>query len=587
MRALSLIRKALIDRGVLWCSLLLLSFSSTQAFELQLNGLTAKLRKNVVSYLEPLIKDEKVLDDRLRARIEDGIRQALRAKGYYTPSVVSLTVVQQLASERVLKVNIDPGRALTIAGVKITVNGDAKEDVLYQALLEKGPPAIGDVLDHGQFDHFLSQLSNLAAHHGYFDAELIHAELQVVPSRYQAFWNITFNSGNRYCFGSVLLQGSPFAPELIQTLIPFKVGDPYTGEGLLELSRRLSATQWFNSVTVTPQFERRKEDGCLPLLVLVTPRKRNNMDLGLGYVSGRGPGFRMSWQKPWINRLGHSVESSLQLAKPEQQLTLTYRLPLLKNPLEQYYLFSTGFENKRENDTCSKALTVDLARYWDLWSGWQPSFGLHWRGDHFTQGTQPPTASYLLYPSISINRIRQHGGLMPDWGDSQRYTIDCSRQLWPSAVTFTRFQLKNVWIRTPKQYHRYLIRLGAGLINTSNFSRIPASLRFFAGGDGSIRGYPYHSLSPKDSQGKLTGASRLATGSAEYHYLLTDAWWLALFIDSGVAAHKLTKKDIKRGVGVGLRWSSPIGPIKMDIARAINDRQHRKLQFYLAFGSEL
>lgn len=577
-----------MDSSTLCCSLLLLSFSSLQAFELQLSGLPTELQENVTSHLEPLIKDGKVLDGRLRARVEEGIHQALRAKGYYAPRIVSLTtVVQRLTSQALLKVHIEPGRALKIAGVKITLDGAAKEDLLYQALLKRDPPAYGDLLDHGQFDRFLSQLSNLAAHRGYFDAELIKAELQVVPSRYQAFWNITFNSGKRYCFGAVTLQGSPFDPELIQTLIPFKAGEPYTVEGMLELSRRLSATQWFNSVTVTPQFEHRKENDCLPLLVLVTPRKRNNIELGLGYASGRGVGFRVNWRKPWINRLGHSVESRLQLAKPEQKLKMRYRLPLLKNPLEQYYLFSAGFENRRENDTCSKAWTVDLARYWDLWSGWQPALNLHWRGDHFTQGTQPPTTSYLLYPSVSINRIRQRGGLMPDWADSQRYTIDFSNQLWRSAVTFSRFQLKNSWIRTSKQHHRCLIRLNAGWINTGNFSRIPASLRFFAGGDGSLRGYPNNTLSPKDAQGKLTGASRLATGSVEYHYPFREAWWLALFVDSGVAAHKLTKQAIKHGAGVGLRWSSPIGPIKLDIARAIGDRRQRKLQFYLAFGSEL
>lgn len=564
-----------------------LSFLSPQAFELQLTGLTKELRNNVIVHLEPLIKDEKVLDGRLQAHVEKGIYQALRAKGYYTPDIVSLTVVQRPAAQGLLKVHIDSGRALTIAGVKITLNGDAKEDELYQALLKSDPPAIGEVLDHGQFDHFLSQLSNLAAHRGYFDAEISKAELQVVPSRYQAFWSITFNSGKRYGFGSVTLQGSPFAPQLIQALVPFKTDEPYTGEGLLELSRRLSATQWFNSVTVTPQFEHRKKHGCLPLLVQVTPRKRNSIELGLGYVSGRGPGFRVNWRKPWINRLGHSVESRLKLAKPEQQFKVAYRLPLLKNPLEQYYLVSAGFENRRENDTYSKAWTIDLARYWDLWSGWQPALSLHWRSDHFTQGTQAPITSYLLYPSVSINRIRQRGGLMPDWGDSQRYTIDFSNQLWRSTVTFTRFQLKNVWIRSSKQHHRCLIRLNAGWINTGNFSMIPASLRFFAGGDGSIRGYPSRTLSPKDAQGKLTGASRLVTGSVEYHCPLSEAWWLALFVDGGVAAHKLTKQDINRGAGVGLRWSSPIGPIKLDIARAIGDRGQRKLQLYLAFGSEL
>ncbi|STQ46701.1 Outer membrane protein/protective antigen OMA87 [Ewingella americana] len=116
---------------------------------------------------------------------------------------------------------------------------------------------------------------------------------------------------------------------------------------------------------------------------------------------------------------------------------------------------------------------------------------------------------------------------------------------------------------------------------------MPPSLRFFAGGDRSIRGYKYKSLSPRDSDGKLTGASKLATGSLEYQYNVTGKWWGAVFVDSGEAVNDIAKSNVKTGAGVGVRWASPIGPVKFDIAAPVADKDEHGLQFYIGLGPEL
>lgn len=132
-----------------------------------------------------------------------------------------------------------------------------------------------------------------------------------------------------------------------------------------------------------------------------------------------------------------------------------------------------------------------------------------------------------------------------------------------------------------------MTRANLGWIETGSFSRVPPSLRFFAGGDRSIRGYKYKSISPRDSDGKLTGASKLATGSLEYQYNVTGKWWGAVFIDSGEAVNDLARTNLKTGAGIGVRWASPVGPVKLDIARPIGDNDKRGLQFYIGLGPEL
>lgn len=103
-----------------------------------------------------------------------------------------------------------------------------------------------------------------------------------------------------------------------------------------------------------------------------------------------------------------------------------------------------------------------------------------------------------------------------------------------------------------------------------------------------MRGYGYKKISPKNSEGKLIGASKLLTGSAEYQYQVYEDWWLATFADTGLAADKYSVDELRYGAGVGVRWASPIGAIKFDIATPIRDKDNSKnIQFYIGLGSEL
>lgn len=132
-----------------------------------------------------------------------------------------------------------------------------------------------------------------------------------------------------------------------------------------------------------------------------------------------------------------------------------------------------------------------------------------------------------------------------------------------------------------------MARGNLGWIETNDFERVPPDLRFFAGGDRSIRGYKYKSISPKDDDGKLTGASKLATGSLEYQYNVTGKWWGAVFVDSGEAVNDIKQSNFKTGAGVGVRWQSPVGPIKVDFAVPVGDKEEHGLQFYIGLGPEL
>ena len=567
-------------------SLLLTSgIASAANVRLQVEGLSGDLEKNVRAQLSTIESDEVAPNRRFRARVNDAIREGLKALGYYEPTIDFELKPAPKKGRQVLLAKVTPGEPIRIGGTDVILRGGARGDRAYLKLLQTRPK-IGTVLNHSDYDSFKSELTTVALRRGYFDSEFKKSQLGISLERHQAFWDIDYDSGERYRFGDVTFEGSQIREEYLQNLVPFKKGDDYNSRDLAELNRRLSATGWFNSVVVAPEFDKARESKILPLNGAVSPRKRNTVETGLGYSTDVGPRMKTSWKKPWVNAYGHSLTTNLSISAPEQQLDLSYKIPLLKNPLEEYYLVQGGFKSTDLNDTKADSSTLALSRYWELSSGWQRAINLRWSLDHFTQGDVTNT-TMLLYPGVSISRTRSRGGLMPTWGDSQRYSIDYSNTMWGSDVDFSVIQAQNTWIRTLYEHHRFVLRGNLGWIETGDFDKVPPDLRFFAGGDRSIRGYDYKSISPKDSNGDLQGASKLATGSVEYQYNVSGKWWGAMFVDSGEAVSDIRESDWKTGAGVGVRWQSPVGPIKLDFAVPIGDKEEHGLQFYIGLGPEL
>ncbi|EOW6719780.1 autotransporter assembly complex protein TamA [Cronobacter dublinensis] len=573
-------------RNLCWAALLMASASTAAPVRLQVEGLSGALQKNVRAQLSTIQVDEVTPDRRFRARVDDAIRKGLKALGYYEATIdFELREPPAGGRRQVLLARVNPGEPVRIGATNVILRGGARDDKEYLALLKKRP-AVGTVLNHNDYDSFKKGLTSVALRRGYFDSEYKKSQLGVSVERRQAFWDIDYDSGTRYRFGDVTFAGSQIREEYLQNLVPFKKGDYYQSSDVAELSRRLSATGWFNSVVVAPEFEKSRQTKVLPLRGVVSPRIKNTVEVGAGYSTDVGPRLKANWRKPWINSYGHSLTTSTSISAPEQQLDFSYKMPLLKNPLEQYYLVQGGFKRTDLNDTEADSTTLAVSRYWDLSSGWQRAINLRWSLDHFTQANVTHT-TMLLYPGVMLSRTRSRGGLMPTWGDSQRYSIDYSDTAWGSDVDFVVLQAQNAWIRTLYDKHRFVARGNLGWIETNDFERVPPDLRFFAGGDRSIRGYKYKSISPENDKGKLTGASKLATGSLEYQYNVTGKWWGAVFVDSGEAVNDIKQSNFKTGAGVGVRWQSPVGPIKLDFAVPVGDKEEHGLQFYIGLGPEL
>lgn len=582
------------------------------ALDATIEGVADEVSNNIQAYLQNIDADQ-YTQVRLEGEIRRRTQEAMRVYGYYEPKIT----VERASDERV-RLDIEQGPQIEIEILSINVAGDASNDPPFQEVVDDFPLKEGDALRHAPWDRLRGQLSGLAIERGYFDWGFTDRRMEVRPYLQSARLYMDFDSGPRYQFGQSLIEGSHIELDRLQRIQPFETGDPYLAEALAEYNQRLAETGWFSSVSVRPRLETAQEltiaptgggapwwteatasqperprissaalssalsinktrNNRLPIDVSVEPADRHQFEVGIGYATDVGPRLRFGWDQPWINRFGHSLDHDLYLSAPEQRFTGVYNVPL-DDPLRDSYRLQYGVRNLDDSDTQSLEGTVELARRWQFDNDWVQTVYLRTTYEDFEQGGEADQV-WIFYPGIQWSRTRTRPQRFPLWGDRQQLSLEYSDKAWGSDAQFTRLTADTEWIRTIGNNNRFLARISLGAIETDDFSQLPPSLRFFAGGDRSVRGYSYESLSPRNEEGRLRGGQQLLTSTLEYQRRLTGDWWGATFIDNGDAFDNWGPNELKTGAGAGVRWVSPVGPVRLDIAHPFDNEDDWRLHF--------
>lgn len=555
--------------------------------QIKLIGLNDTLQNNVQNHLSKININNFYNKLHLSNIIIKTIKAGLRPFGYYEPLII-LTKFNQYSllnkEHIIIHAKIELGKQIYIKGSNIIIDGSAKDNIDFQELIKNSRPINNSSLNHDKYEKFKKNLFVLSQTTGYFDAFFNKHQLQVSIEKCEAFWDIYYNSGVRYSFGDILFSGSQIQNQYLNHLKSFKKNDKYTSYAILELNRKLSLTGWFNTVEIKTKIDRINK--VVPIKVIVSPNSKNIIEIGFGYSNDIMFRMKSIWKKPWINSYGHSLISSMNISKIAQQINFVYKIPMLNNPIENYFLLKGKW--KSNNHSCMKYRTTTLiiSRYWDNNNGWQKSINLNWSLDNFRNKNNVNTM--LVYPGININRIKKQDGLITYKGNSQNYSLDFSNMFFLSDLDFVILKAQNTWINSSySKKHRIILHSNLGWIITPSFHKIPMNLRFFAGGDRSIRGYNYNSIFSNNHVDQIIGGSKLITGSVEYQYNFLNKLWSVIFIDSGDALNYIKQVKFRTGIGIGMRWELPIGPIKFDIAFPIKKTISNHFQFYIGLGPEL
>ncbi|EEX38209.1 outer membrane protein [Vibrio metschnikovii] len=549
--------------------------------DLTIRGLSGDLKDNVDAYLSSISTSDYSTQLRFQSRLEQRITAALNALGYYHPTFV----FEVTEPDRAMTVHVSPGEVVRLAVVEIVIEGEAQQDADFARVIERSGLKVGETLNHSQYDSLKSSLRNLALQKGYFDGDFQLSRLEVVPDRHQAFVRLHFDSGIRYHFGATSISGSQIEEVRVRSLQPFKQGDPYLVSQVGQFNLNLANTDWFSSVFVKPDLEQlNPEQRELPMVVALAPKARNQLETGIGYSTDVGVRGSLKWKKPWLNEYGHSFDSSLSISGPEQSITAGYKIPL-ENVLHEYYRIQYGMKHVDNRDTESLESNLVLERHWLLDSGWHRTVFLRYLIESYEQGLQDDGAQFLM-PGITYTRTRTRlNRSLLTWGDKQTITLEYADPSVISETRATRVQAGSSWVRSLGERHRGLFRIDGSANFADEFDKLPPSLRFFAGGDNNLRGYGYQSISPRDASGSLTGAKYMATSSLEYQYRIGGNWWAALFVDYGDAFNDTP--DWKTGTGFGLRWVSPVGPLRLDFAWGLDSEPGDRFKLHFTLGPEL
>ncbi|MEN9583114.1 MAG: hypothetical protein RLZZ616_120 [Pseudomonadota bacterium] len=572
-------RRRLRALGLSLCLLLFVTPAMAAKLTYQVKGLRGETKDNVEAFLNALPVFQERQFRTARPKITESVQQALQVFGYYQPKI---TLSRYKNAPARVVIEVDAGKPVIISRLDILLEGDAGSDDIFSALLDKLPLQEGDPLHHGKYESIKADLGSLGLARGYFDAKISKSQVKVFPDQGTAEIYILFRSGQRYHFGEIHYDATPEALRLIRPLVNIKSGDPYLAIRLAEMSQDISSTRMFKEVDIRPMVSQ-AEGNRVPVQVTLSNRVDHEIETGIGFATDVGPRISATWEKPWVNSYGHRLNATAKVSQPEAELSFDYQIPV-GNPLRNYYSLQAGYQYKDNNDTRSDLTTLSVRRWTRQPESWDRNVFIRLENEVFTQGADEGN-SLLLIPGVSWSRLRMRGGLVPDWGDRQQLTLEFSDPYWGSDISFVRVWGRSRWLRSLGEDHRFLLRAEQGAIIGDSFSLVPPSLRFFTGGDQTVRGYGYETISPRGSDGKLLGGRYVSVASAEYSYRFSDRWLGALFVDGGTATVDYSEAW-KIGPGVGVRWVTPIGQVRLDLAVAITE-DDKPLRLHFALGPEL
>jgi len=622
------------------------------------SGVDDPLRSNVLAYLSfSRYQRSKQLTadtvDRLQSRIGREVRSALRPFGYYQPTVRS-SVTRSGSGDWHVAIKIDPGRPVILKSVDVRVAGPGAGKRLFTRITSRLPFHAGEPLNQAEYEGVKSDLLRTAATYGYLDATLTRHELLVNPGARTASISLQLDTGVRYRFGATRIRQSAVSEKLVRRYLRYREGAPFDLTQVLRTQFALDDTQYFSNLEVLPGTPDRKTDS-VPVSIHADPSRPNVYSFAAGYATDTGARGILSWQDRRINSYGHKMSVDLEAAQvTKYSLQSRYVIPI-GDPAVENLTLAGIVEQRQLADVNARTISIGPSITW-VNGQWQTvGFvnGVHATGT--VQGqtvvlpgtasipctpelvsnctvplTQPTGATlgtgnyYLLVPGVDLASVPKGYLGEPIFQHGFFLEIRGSHAGLGARAKFLQLhlQLERVVDLAPKWH--LLLRDELGTTFVSNFNDVPPAMRFFAGGEGSVRGFAYNDLSPRQRfcnpvayKGQLdnectyddvtagadikAGGKDLITGSVEFDRDLPRNFGVAAFFDYGNAFNHFGAQCtlvanggppqeqchglLEYGAGMGFRVRLPVLTLGIDIGQPLSQSGGPRL--YINFSPKL
>ncbi|MDO9041782.1 MAG: autotransporter assembly complex family protein [Desulfocapsaceae bacterium] len=516
---------------------------------------------------------------RLHREAEKDIKSALEPLGYYSPTVEGALIEAEGVWHATYIVT--PGQPVLVRSVSVEITGPGSGLSLFADLEKQFPLQDGAVLNHQQYEDGKKKILRWAIRNGFVEAGFEKNEVRVHRGNYQADIDLLLNTGHRFLFGKTSSAQQIINQDLLSRYLPYKEGDPYSLRELSQLQSILYETGFFSGVTVEPEFDKVSELR-VPVDLTLAPALPNRYSFGLGYGTDTGIRGKTEWRNRLFNDSGHRVSSSLQLSEKINKVGAAYEIPVA-DPRYDALKYAGNWASEEWNNTKIDLLSVAAAV---SHSGpvYQYGVTLEARDERYDVGVTSGS-SLLLLPGgswsvvFADNRIKTQDG----W----RFSVDVkgADKNIVSDATFVQAQAGVKGITSLFDKWRLIGRFTLGTTVVDSIDELPPSLRFYAGGDQSVRGYAYKSIGPTDTSGTVIGGRYLMVGSMEVERKIDDMWSVAAFYDTGQAMDSIDV-NLKKSVGIGGRLTLPFGQVRLDIAMPLLEEEN-SFRLHLNIGADL
>lgn len=518
-------------------------------------------------------------------KAEDEIDQAMRALGYYHAS--SDSQLNLTADCWEADFDIQSGPPVKIERIDISIIGAAASDEDFSKLKDKLSQSQGNILHHGHYDKMKIQLESLAMERGYLHSHFVEKTLRVDKEQNIAEIKLVFDSGKRLYFGEIVIDQDILEPEFVNKFISVKTGEFYTSSDLANTHNDLSRSGYFDMVDIHPDLDH-IDQSKVPISLKLYPKKTHHYSAGVGYDTDKGPLLSGSYNNRRLNRDGHYLTSEIDLSPVLSTADIAYNVPLEK-PLTEVFSFGGGLK-REDTDTynsLSAKITARLKHAFE--SGWKQTLYVDEVYERFDAADDEhdhknidtmlllPGGSWLL--SVIDNPLRPTNGYRLEFNLSGTYENPLS------DISLLQGSVAGVWTHSVPWNGRIIARAEQAATWVSEFYKLPTTYRYYAGGINTIRGYAYKELGPKNNDGDVIGGRYLSVASLEYEQGILENWGIAAFVDSG-NAYNMNDFQINTGVGLGVRWYSPIGLVRVDFAVPL-DQSESAFQLHFAAGSRI
>lgn len=558
-----------------------------KTFSVKIEGVTASVLENVQNTLTIFSMQQKTIDEnQLDHEAQKGVKEiqiALQPFGYYTPTIQYKITHHKKTSTVLYK--ISPGPIVRVSQVDLQLIGPGAKDVQLKTLFNHFPLAPGSKLEHLSYESGKQVALATVINQGYLKATYKTHTIQIDEKKQSAKIQLILETGPLYTVKSITFSKNPLSDRFLERYADFHVGSPLQGQQLIAFQSRLMSSQYFKSVQV--DYPQEGDHRQLPVNIQLKPNLPNQYQVGAGYGTDTDIRGKISYKRRYLNKSGHQAGASIAYSGLRNRYEAFYTIPG-KHPATDNYQSQVSKTREQFDNKTSNYVEWNVGENKAL-GDWTRTAQVQYYQEEFSLYKGAPLEqNHFILPAMTWTKLIADNALNPSHGYKLAFSVKGAINTLFSDASFIQgyTQLKRVLTLPSKQ--KIILRGEFGATYPNNIDQLPLGLRYFTGGDFTVRGYAYKSLGPTkydlNNQKVVVGGRYLTVGSFEIQQPIWKKFSVATFFDSGNAMNHFSD-GLYNSVGIGFRWASPIGPVRLDIAKPL--RTEDTIRLHMNIGSDL